>query len=123
MGFGRLPHIAGIADDLAVVRSMATNVFNHAPANLSSTRARGSRPAEHGSVGDLRPRQRIQRFAGLCGVAIRAARTARRRSSLGSGFSPTAYQGVPFRTGGEPILNLARPTASATNASATSSTR
>jgi len=27
----------------------------------------------------------------------------------GSGFLPTTYQGVPFRSGGEPILNLARP--------------
>ena len=27
----------------------------------------------------------------------------------GSGFLPTTYQGVPFRTGGEPILNLATP--------------
>src|SRR5262249_17890263 len=29
-----LPHIAGVADDIAIVRSMATNVFNHAPAKL-----------------------------------------------------------------------------------------
>jgi hypothetical protein len=27
----------------------------------------------------------------------------------GSGFLPTTYQGVPFRSGGEPILNLTRP--------------
>ena len=27
----------------------------------------------------------------------------------GSGFLPTAYQGVPFRSGGEPILDLASP--------------
>src|SRR5262249_32336086 len=29
-----LPHLAGVSDELAVVRSMATNVFNHAPAKL-----------------------------------------------------------------------------------------
>src|SRR5206468_3050608 len=27
----------------------------------------------------------------------------------GSGFLPTTYQGVPFRGGGEPILNLSSP--------------
>ena len=27
----------------------------------------------------------------------------------GSGFLPTAYQGVPFRSGGEPVLNLSNP--------------
>ncbi len=29
-----LPHIAGIVDDIAIVRSVATDVFNHAPAKL-----------------------------------------------------------------------------------------
>ena len=31
------------------------------------------------------------------------------RPLCGSGFLPTTYQGVPFRSGGEPILNLTRP--------------
>src|SRR5262249_3686490 len=29
-----LPHIAGVADDLAFIKSMQTNVFNHAPAKV-----------------------------------------------------------------------------------------
>src|SRR5205823_14364102 len=29
-----LPHIAGVVDELSIVRSMATNVFNHGPAKV-----------------------------------------------------------------------------------------
>ena len=37
------------------------------------------------------------------------ARAARRRSELGGRFLPTAYQGVPLRSQGDPILNIASP--------------
>ena len=30
-------------------------------------------------------------------------------SNWGSGFLPTVYQGVPFRTGGDPVLYLSNP--------------
>ena len=34
----------------------------------------------------------------------------------GSGFLPTAFQGVPFRNSGEPVLNLSRPAGEAREA-------
>ncbi len=46
-----LPHLATIADDIAIVRSMHTTQFNHAPgADLHEHRQPGVRPAEHGLV-------------------------------------------------------------------------
>ena len=66
-------------------------------------------PAEHGRLGDLRHRQRVQDLPGFV-VLQSGPRGPRGGAPLwGSGFLPTTYQGVPFRTGGDPILNLSSP--------------
>ena len=61
-------------------------------------------------MGDLRPRaasRAICRALSSC----RAARAARAAAATlwSSGFLPTSYQGVPFRSSGDPILNLHSP--------------
>jgi hypothetical protein len=105
-----LPHIAGIVDEIAVVKSMATNVFNHAPAKffVNTGSAQIGRP----SIGAWVTYGIGSESKSLPGFVVLQSgpRGPRGGAPLwGSGFLPTKYQGVPFRSGGEPILNLTRP--------------
>jgi hypothetical protein len=105
-----LPHLAGCADELCIVKSMATDVFNHGPAKLfmNSGSPRFGRPSMGawvtygiGSESDDLP--------GFV-VLQSGPRGPRGGSPLwGSGFLPSTYQGVPFLSGPEPILYLANP--------------
>jgi hypothetical protein len=105
-----LPHLAGIAGDLALVRSVQTNVFNHAPAKffMNTGTAQAGRPSMGAWVtyGLGSASQSLPGFV----VLQSGPRGPRGGAPLwGSGFLPTTYQGVPFRSGGEPILNLTTP--------------
>ena len=105
-----LPHLGGVVDDLAIVRSVATDVFNHAPAKLfaNTGSAQFGRPSMGawvtygiGSESDDLP--------GF--VVLQSGPRGPRGGAVnwGSGFLPTSYQGVPQRGGSEPILNLSTP--------------
>ncbi len=105
-----LPHLATVADDLAVVRTMRTNVFNHAPAKffMNTGSAQTGRPSMGAWVtyGLGSASQSLPGFV----VLQSGPRGPRGGAPLwGSGFLPTSYQGVPFRSGGDPILNLSTP--------------
>jgi hypothetical protein len=105
-----LPHIAGIADDLAFVKSMQTDVFNHAPAKvfMNTGSAQFGRPSM-GSWVNYGIGSESQSLPGFV-VLMSGPRGPRGGAAMwSSGFLPTTYQGVPFRSGGEPILNLSRP--------------
>jgi hypothetical protein len=105
-----LPHTAGIVDDITIVRSVATDVFNHAPAKifLNTGSPQFGRPSMGAWVtyGIGSESQNLPGF-----VVLQSGPRGPRGGApnWGSGFLPTTYQGVPFRTGGEPILNLANP--------------
>jgi hypothetical protein len=104
------PHIAGIVDDIAIVKSMATNVFNHAPAKffVNTGSAQIGRP----SIGAWVTYGIGSESKALPGFVVLQSgpRGPRGGAPLwGSGFLPTTFQGVPFRSGGEPILNLTSP--------------
>jgi hypothetical protein len=105
-----LPQIAGIVDDIAIVKSLATNVFNHAPAKffVNTGSAQIGRPSIGAWVtyGIGSESQNLPGFV----VLQSGPRGPRGGAPLwGSGFLPTTFQGVPFRSGGEPILNLSGP--------------
>jgi hypothetical protein len=105
-----LPHTAGIVDDIAVVRSLATNVFNHAPAKIFLNT--GSPQAGRPSMGAWTTYGIGSEANNLPGFVVLQSGPRGPRGGhplWGSGFLPTTYQGVPFRSGGEPILNLTRP--------------
>jgi hypothetical protein len=105
-----LPHIAKVVDDVAVVRSVRTNVFNHAPAKLFINT--GSAQAGRPSMGAWVTYGLGSAAKDLPGFVVLQSgpRGPRGGAPLyGSGFLPTTYQGVPFRSTGEPILNLTRP--------------
>ena len=105
-----LPQIGSIADDIAIVRSMTTDVFNHAPAKLfmNTGSPQFGRPSMGAWVtyGIGSESQNLPGF-----VVLQSPGRGPRGGALlwGSGFLPTAYQGVPFRSVGDPILNLTSP--------------
>jgi hypothetical protein len=105
-----LPHLAGVVDDIAVVRSVATDVFNHAPAKIfvNTGSPQFGRPSMGAWVtyGIGSESNQLPGFV----VLLSGSRGPRGGApNWGSGFLPTSYQGVPFRTTGEPILNLTSP--------------
>ena len=105
-----LPHIAGISDDIAVIRSMSTDVFNHGPAKffMNTGYERFGRPA----MGAWVTYGIGSQASDLPGFVVLKSGPRGPRGGApnwGSGFLPTTYQGVPFRTKGAPILNLDNP--------------
>ena len=105
-----LPHIATVADDIAMVTGVNTDNFNHGPAkcfvNTGSTRF--GRP----SIGAWVTYGVGSESKDLPGFVVLQSgpRGPRGGAALwGSGFLPTGYQGVPFRSGGDPILDLSSP--------------
>ena len=83
-----LPHLATIADDIAIVRSMHTTQFNHAPgADLHEHRAPDHRAAEHRLVAHLRPRQREQGSARLRRPDLGPEQPRRRQVAAGAAAS------------------------------------
>jgi hypothetical protein len=105
-----LPNLAKIADELCIVRGMATDVFNHGPAKLFANTGvpRFGLPSMGAWVtyGIGSDSQDLPGFV----VLQSGPRGPRGGAPLwGSGFLPTTYQGVPFLLGPEPILNLASP--------------
>jgi hypothetical protein len=105
-----LPHIAEISDDVTYLKGISTENFNHGPAkcfvNTGSTRF--GRP----SMGSWITYGIGSESVDLPGFVVLQSgpRGPRGGAALWSGgFLPTAYQGVPFRSGGDPILDLSRP--------------
>jgi len=105
-----LPHTAAIVDDIAIVKSMVTDAFNHAPAQLM---------LHTGSMIFGRPSMGAWTTYGLGSEAddlpaFVVFSTGRKgpsngNSGWGSGFLPTVYQGVQFRNVGDPVLYLSNP--------------
>jgi hypothetical protein len=104
-----LPHLATVADDIAVVRSLRTEEINHAPAQmfLHTGFGRGGRPAfgswlAYGLGSESRDLPAY--------VVLQSGPTGGAGTSMwSSGFLPSVFQGVPFRTGGDPVPFLSSP--------------
>lgn len=104
------PHIGAIADDLTVLHGVSTENFNHGPAKLFATTGsiRPGRP----SIGSWVTYGIGSDSKDLPGfVVLQSGPRGPRGGALlwGSGFLPTAYQGIPFRNVGDPILDLSNP--------------
>ncbi|QDV84677.1 DUF1501 domain-containing protein [Planctomycetes bacterium TBK1r] len=104
-----LPHLGEIADDVAFIRSVHTDQFNHAPAQIfvNTGSPIPGRPAMGswltyglGSDADDLPGFVVLKSGGnLSGGA----------AMWSNGFLPGEHQGVAFRTSGDPILHVANP--------------
>jgi hypothetical protein len=105
-----LPYTAQVVDDLAIVRTMVTNVFNHGPAKVFVNT--GSPQFGRPSMGSWVTYGIGSESKNLPGFVVLQSGPRGPRggaANWSSGFLPTSYQGVPFRTTGEPILNLSNP--------------
>ena len=105
-----LPHTAGIADDLTIVRSMKTDAFNHAPAQiLMSTGSQIFGRPSFGAWTLYGLGTENQDVPGYVVMQSGQKGPSGGMSNFGCGFLPTVYQGVPFRSSGEPVLFLNNP--------------
>jgi len=104
-----LPNIATCADDLALVRSMHTDSFNHHPGQLMMNT--GVPVFGRPSMGAWLNYGLGSESHDLPGyVVLTAGRgTSGGTSNWASGFLPSTYQGVLFRNGAEPVLDLNNP--------------
>ena len=110
-----LPHLSGVADDLCVVKSMHTEAINHDPAItfFQSGHQQPGRPSIGAwlSYGLGSETQNLPSF-----VVLLSKNTFHQAQPLydrlwGSGFLPSRFQGVKFRSQGDPVLYLNDPTA------------
>lgn len=106
-----LPHTARVVDDLCIVRSMFTEAINHDPAItfLQTGAQLSGRPSIGawltyglGSDNDNLPAFVVLITPGKVDQPLYAR-------LWGSGFLPSRYQGVQFRSGKDPVLYLANP--------------
>jgi Protein of unknown function (DUF1501) len=104
-----LPHIAGIADDICLIRSMQTDAVNHAPAQIMMNT--GSQQFGRPSFGAWSLYGLGSECEDLPGFVVltSAKGTSGGASNYGSGFIPTIYGGIPFRSAGDPVLYLSNP--------------
>ncbi len=105
-----LPHLATIADEICTLRAVKTDVFNHGPAKffLNTGSPLFGRP----SIGAWVTYGIGSQSQNLPGFVVLQSGPRGPRGGApnwGSGFLPTTYQGVPLRSTGAPILNLASP--------------
>ncbi len=105
----KLPHLAKVVDEICLVRSVHTDQFNHAPAQIffNTGFAQPGRPSLGSWVlyglgsetRDLPSFVVMTSGGGLSGGA----------ALWSSGLLPTIYSGVRFRSQGDPILNVTSP--------------
>ena len=105
-----LPHLSKVVDEIAVVKSMVTDAFNHAPGQLlmNTGTMQFGRPSmgawvTYGLGSESKDLPAFVVFSsGKKGPSGG-------NSCWGSGFLPTLYQGVQFRSSGDPVLYLSNP--------------
>ena len=109
-----LPHMSKVVDDICVVKSMHTEAINHDPAItfFQSGHQQPGRPSIGAwlSYGLGSETRNLPSF-----VVLLSKNTFHQAQPLydrlwGSGFLPSKYQGVKFRSQGDPVLYLSDPT-------------
>ncbi len=105
-----LPYTASIADELCIVRSLRTDAFNHAPAQLMMST--GTQQFGRPSMGSWVTYGLGSESENLPAYIV--LNSGKKGPSAGSGnwnsgFLPTLYSGVEFRSQGDPVLYLSNP--------------
>jgi Protein of unknown function (DUF1501) len=104
-----MPHLATVADDLCMIHSLHTNEINHAPAQMfqHSGFGQGGRPSLGAWVtyGLGTENSDLPSYVVMLSGPPGGAGTA----LWSTGFIPSVYQGVQFRSEGEPVLFLSNP--------------
>jgi hypothetical protein len=105
-----LPHMGEVVDDIAVIRSMHTDQFNHAPAELfifTGTPRNGG--AAMGSWITYGLGSENQDLPGFVVLISGGTDPTGGKALWSTGFLPSVYQGVQCRTVGDPILYVSDP--------------
>lgn len=106
----RLPHLERHIDDLCFIRSMRTDQFNHAPAQLLlQTGNQRFGYASLGSWATYGLGTVNQNLPGFIVLTSGSGQLDGGKQLWGSGFLPSVYQGVQCRSHGEPVLYLNNP--------------
>jgi hypothetical protein len=105
-----LPHLATVVDDIAIVKSMHTDAFNHAPGQILMNT--GTQQFGRPSMGAWVTYGLGSESSDLPAFVVFSSGskgTSGGASNWGSGFLPSVYQGVLFRSSGDPVLFLSNP--------------
>jgi hypothetical protein len=104
-----LPHLATVADDISVIRTLHTEEINHAPAQmfLHTGFGRGGRPSFGSWVAYGLGSENLDLPAYV--VLVSGPTGGAGTSMWAPGFLPSVYQGIQFRTTGDPVLFLSNP--------------
>ena len=104
-----MPHLGRVIDDVCLIKSVHTDQFNHAPAQIffNTGFSQPGRPSMGSWVvyglgaeaTDLPAFVVMSTGSGISGGA----------ANWSSGFLPSVYSGVRFRNSGDPILNVSNP--------------
>lgn len=105
-----VPNFHKIADEMCVIKSMYTDQFNHAPAELLvyTGSPRSGRPSLGAWVtyGLGAENENLPGFVVLISSGVQPNGG---KNSFGSGFLPSVFQGVQCRSKGDPVLYVADP--------------
>jgi len=104
-----VPHLAEVVDDLCIIKSVRTDQFNHAPAQIFFNTGFGQpgRPSLgswvlYGLGAETRDLPAFVVMSTGSGISGGSA-------NWSSGFLPTVFNGVRLRNQGDPILNVSNP--------------
>ena len=105
-----IPHFHDLADELCVIKSMNTDQFNHAPAELLlyTGSPRQGRPSM-GSWATYGLGTENENLPGFVVLISSGVQPSGGQSCWGSGFLPSVFQGVQCRSKGDPVLYVSDP--------------
>ncbi|MFN0018282.1 MAG: DUF1501 domain-containing protein [Pirellulaceae bacterium] len=109
-----MPHTAKVADELCFIKSLHTEAINHDPAvTFFQT---GNQLAGRPSIGSWLAYGLGSENADLPAFIVMVSQGSGNKADQplydrlwGSGFLPTKYQGIKFRSAGDPVLFLSNP--------------
>ena len=105
-----IPHFHEVADDLCVIRSMTTDEFNHAPAELFlyTGSPRSGRPSM-GTWITYGLGSENENLPGFVVLISSGVQPNGGKNSYGSGFLPSVFEGIQCRSKGDPVLYASNP--------------
>jgi hypothetical protein len=105
-----LPHTSKVVDDMTFIHSMTTTQFNHAPAQIfmSTGHQIPGRPSM-GSWLTYGLGSEAKELPGFVVLISGENQPDGGKACWSSGFVPSVYQGVEFRSKGDPVLFLTNP--------------
>jgi hypothetical protein len=105
-----IPNLHTVADEMCVIRSMHTDQFNHAPAQLLlyTGSPRQGRPSM-GAWVTYGLGSESENLPGFVVLISSGVQPSGGKNSWGSGFLPSVYQGVQCRSKGDPVLYVSNP--------------